>query len=713
MRPGGWSRSRLDVAAMLLSAATASCGDKIHDVAWSGLSINTRLRPDLAAVDGARDLTSMSDGGDGGHQIVSPLYFGAIPAEALRQLRRSECIWVGSDAAPVLSYETVVSELHVEDREINLAQMGMCGFSEPETREPFRSDGEIVPITAGVDFPPMGLLTYRQAGLTDAHGQCLDFAGVPIGSRANPADLAAGTTMTDPNDHSQVTLDTSKVDCGKPDLAATPYCHGRAVHPTDQWCRHPLGGYPAAWCAVRCQVDAPTEDTTYGLEIVEEGTGLNFQLTSLNRRGMIPATLAHVKVVDTTVSTGVRKISRPLGFLGTSNQLMSWSWQVADTPRGLWAENFSPQLKVARVRFFLERPGEAGRPPVREDLVGARFPRQIQLQNGRLNTARTCTRPDASTPQLDLEACTGFFVTPTYLHDALDAKLTWQVDFLAPNNVPPFSAGDRVFIEFDLVGVNQSTQSLSVSPPGLDLGNVEVGEAQAFKDRLTVTNAGASSLTIQRLWLEDRQQREDRSGELSVAGLSPVFNPPFVLGPFSSFRITLATHFSRIEEKERWLVVEARSAGAPARRIRAAIQARGVDALLNVAPESLGFHRTAQPQQPVIEYERTLLIENAGYIDLHRNALLLEGTDAREFAVSSSDCGHPSVFASPVPASCRLGPGQAELIKVLYRPGSAGFHNAALRVETDAGEKVVPLTAICGETWRDSAGSTYTRACRY
>ena len=229
---------------------------------------------------------------------------------------------------------------------------------------------------------------------------------------------------------------------------------------------------------------------------------------------------------------------------------------------------------------------------------------------------------------------------------------------------------------------------LSIDPARREL-RVPINRLETLTSAFTVQNQDAGPVTIHRLWFEDAQGYEDTSGEWLVPGWAPAAAVPFELVSGASFAIDIAIHLSQLGvPTTRYLAIEASADGIPPWRTRVAVEGMAVAPILNIMPSAaLEFSAAGTV--------RSVIVENAGYSDLNRTRLILEGDHPEYFEIESSRCVS-GPFSVP-PSVCTLSPADTEQVRIRYRMLPAPWapllppHTARLRIVTDVGERLLPL----------------------
>jgi hypothetical protein len=720
-RPRG--RLLLGLPIAFLAATTSiGCVDQRALEINGRISVNRRLMANLAPPGTLQPGPFISDGGERHDALLDPLYPAEIAPADLRQLRASDCFWIESGAPLTLNYELVFSD-YQGDHTLSLDRVGSCTLSHPETRKALKIDGKWPAVTFALETP--GFIEWTGAPLADPYNRCVAF------------DPAADIWM---NPAQRDAIDPGKVDCNDPQRRSSHYCTGRRPRDT-RTLACPLH-YPHAEgvfdgmintlhlyvsdgiCGLGCALPGPIEDTVYALEWLEPAKLLNGAAVG----AVLVSAPERLEPQIKTVAVS-RRLARPLTFfkevpgLPPGQRGEIWRWSVPDTARG-WQENFSPQLRVARVRFFVQTGVDDAGQPIRRYLSGAQFPAKLVLENGSSASLRTCTAPsNEARSDYDVEGCVDLFATPTYLSSDLKAKLEWNVYWQGPASTSlPVKPGDPVFIEFDVRdwGLERNHTLVRIEGGG-DRGSVQTGAPQRLSDVFEVLNDGVGGITIENLWFESANGTRDTSGELTVAALHPAATPPFRLPGLSAFTVDVDVLLQQEGTRERFLVIEASQGGMPPRQVRRPLRVTSQDASWYATPAGGLYRRRPGPGQNPIDYERWgVVVMNTGYLDFDRVAASVTGTDANAFTVTASDCAAagatPAQPLKPPPATCSLPSGASEALRIHFHPTHVGPSQAELVLTADnprLREWRIPLAGYCSEEWQDAQGGVHTARCNY
>jgi hypothetical protein len=672
-----WSSGRMLVAILVLGSMLGCVGTEelAPDDLNGEIQFNDRLRPDIGPVAGVSEPQFFSDGGEGEDEIITPLYHSMIPIADLRQLHRSEHLWVEDDGYPILSYEAVNADFSYPDAApLNTTRIGTCGYgTDPETRAQVGFNCDSNGKNCNYGQWSGGLPSSEELGITV--GLTSHTVRTPDPDPAQEARIREYNLVV-PLDLPDTVTDVDQLGC------YAPHAHGNSISP---------------YCVIQCGLPAARSDTTYTLQAVDPKMLQDINQTYPALRSPLHTVTPHLKVVS-----GSRALARPLTFLerlditelDTRYQSYYWRWAVPDLPNGHWEENFSPNLMVSNVRIFIERgynpdigiPNRQYLAPYRLVIDHKKCGREADPEVGIIFGAGNC-------PEL---------VTPTYHHRAISNKLGWLVEFRVWADAmgqiteePPVKAGDPVYIEFEVVDatIGSRGSALRVSPPAVDLGEVTMSSKPVLFERIfTVSSVGVASATVERLWMEGRDAT-DFSVSVPTTG-----SLPFALRPLQAFALTLEANLeanaSPFGVKNATVVVQARDAAGQVIQVRGSIVLTAVDAILEVFPEYLPLVRDSTRQQATVEYQKHVIVANYGYVDLDRGTIILTGSHASAFTVLGSDYYPGSVYALP-PASNTIPSGGHEQLTVVYHPSSAGTHRAQIRITSNAGEKIIELAGQC------------------
>ena len=667
-KEGGWV-----LAALLVTAASTAClptaeVDLTGEATW-----NERLRADLQPLSpvqvanppyvfDALGRAYYSDGSGDGSEIVSEVSHSLIAPQRLREMRSSECLWVGGDGFPMLSFEAIVTGFESSGR-ANLDTIGLCGGypSDPVTREVLSIDGS-----------------------NSAFGVSLD--GLSVAVNAYTGNDVAGNPYAE--------CDGAR----PPGAPETLLGEGLAI------------GEPGTYlpfCSIRSGLGMPDEDTSYSIEVVDlDGSypGLGTRVRDLS---------PELKVVRRT-----RVIARPLEFRRTrfsdSDQVFvhDWIWRVDTIDEGgepddmgfRWRENYAPSVLVEKVRVFVQTTngpaplGSSGR-----SYVPVRAIRTLEEGEAggpqRVDPFRSgCSTDEAGDPDgngsVYLGPC-GITATPTYalvpdLNGRMTEKLEWRVQFetLTENELPPAIPGDALFIEFHLSSptLGSQTGSLLLEPGAVDLGEQDTSRPQTDVGSMEISSVGVGASIVESISIEGAH-----AAEFSYAIPSGI-DPPFVLPPGTSELVDVRTRIVGTGDRQAELVVRYADTAGEAGEARVALYAEGVSPELHVLPSSLSLRRGVGYSSSSY-WRRAFLVANFGGAPLDRDSFRVSGAGASHFRLVSSDCGGKTT--SPPARGCRLDPGESELVYVDYVPQGAGHVRATVIVETHFGDEQVSLFGTC------------------
>lgn len=677
----GRSLAPLLLGLSLLGLLQAAClPTDALDVFQGSALFNDRLRPDLEPLSAAQsegppwverdDRAYHGDGGPDGAALVSPLHHSMIPSDRLRTLRRSECLFVEDAGFPVLSFEAVFLPEDVGDAEINLERVGLCDGipRDPVTRE--------------------GLVLNGAAG-NFAIGQTRETVGVFVYSGDDADENPYGAcTGERPRDRVEVILADELV--------------GGAE------------GTFLPWCLLQGSVpDPPRADSRFELDFVDRETR---EPVVLDEPGL--AALRTRVGPDLKVVPGRRTIARPLEFAGSDYDaendrwIHTFAWRVpsVDASGGLdpagpfWRENFAPSVLVDRVAFFVQTSVAAAPPgsPERDYVVvdklrvaevGDLGPREpIPFDAG-------CDAEQGGDPEdegaLYLAGCE-ITATPTYalspdVNGRMTEKLEWRVQFYTPGESDPLPVepGERFFIEFDLTApiFGSGQGALMIDPDYAYLGRAPVGTKQRRARAATLWNVGDAAVRVESIAL-----RHSSAGKFDFA-LPDGLSLPIVLPAGRAIPLDLLVTTSRWGWQTARLEVEWSDRGARSEALRIPVVAYGALGDLEVLPRALSVQRGTGVASAAAR--RSLVLANHGNLALERGSLAIEGIHAGFFSVVGSDCGGTAY--RPAPASCRIEPGESEIVTVEYHPYFAGLHDARLVIETNVEDDEIRLLGRCTE----------------
>jgi hypothetical protein len=197
-----------------------------------------------------------------------------------------------------------------------------------------------------------------------------------------------------------------------------------------------------------------------------------------------------------------RRIARRMGQLTGGGFRYAWSTPAAGPPTLRWHENFSPNLLVEDVRFFLLQPDGTELP-----LTGISGNRVLLFGEGGASWA---CEGSPVTGTFGIASClaggviTSLPVTPTYAVEQLSpaygeplaVPLRWEVAFLGD---PRIGGAGEVYIELT-VRAEFGEAGMTGRPLVVDLGDVMVGDQAS--DWAELTNVGGPTLEIEAIWID-------------------------------------------------------------------------------------------------------------------------------------------------------------------------------------------------------------------
>ncbi len=628
---------------------------------------NQRLMPGGGASEGKAVSDYYTDGGPQGDEIISELYHSTVSITYLRKLRKSQYFWVEGDGFALLSLEPLIENivLPIDDNNCTYeGTIGSCGgdLRDSETRQLIECDGHTLVFTNLLG------MTVGLRGCTDCSNLCSDTdEKCKDKCTAKKLDYSQGVILDD--------------NCTVEDVAnfSAEYAN------------------PLPLCMIRSAVPSLLQDTTIEL------MAMNSKLENINNSFPRVASDWHTVLPHMQVVNGARQLARPLIWADRDephdpNDPTSdidryyWQWRVPLDKDNTWQENFSPNLQVNTVRVFVEREDDPDTGlPLREYLT----PKNVHI-NG---TRCTSDPEDGTTFSLITFNKT---VTPTYDKENLDQvdhiddalRLNWEVEFQVVKQEgtfkePPVHKGDPVYIEFEVVDTSIGTTGagLRIEPGGMNLGDVRLNASPTFERVFTVINEGMADAIVDSIDLEGRD-----AGDFS-ARVHSGKSLPLLLRAGRSFEVTLDSHAKTWGLKQADVVVKGHgNSSAQPVEIRARVFMRATDAMMNVAPEVISFHRDDDVKDK-IQYQRRFLAENSGGLDLHRRDVVISGPDASAFSILSSR--YQGVEDSPAPISRWIAPANDETFTILYHPTSQGMHSARIDIDSDAGQESVDLHGVC------------------
>jgi len=657
---------------VLAAALMSGCQSRVGlAIIRADVGFNDRLRGDLGPTVDGQSSRYFLDATIAGDQPVAPLAFSSIDPMTQRLLRRSHVFWVERDGFVRLSFEAVLRNIEVPfNEEISVIRSagsctavlsGRTDVSDVETRGTLQIN------------PPLPVGVLRITSFEENFGEY----------------TAAATACTEGD---------ARRDPDSPPTPLTQGCNTRNLRALSSFTRE----QPAPFCVLGAVGDNLIGDVSYSLQV------RNNDLSTLEAKFNAPAlALApNVKVVGEA-----RQIARRLEYLGErrledGTRLHRWRWRTL-LQDGLWEENFSPNLRIARI--WLYRTG-------RDDTSQRNYLNPVPLEAGPLRGDETLDevgdceldhvqRDADGNPFVNAPACLGA-LTPTYSQGQLlrdvpfedGDRLAWEYTAaVAPGGQLPFDAASaQLFIAFELAAdrFGRSGSSLRAEPAGKDLGGVAVGQPTQFTGAFHLLNDGPASVQITRIAMEGAQSPDFRVRADSG-------NVPFWVAGGTSGGVTVEIAPQTLGQRRATLVIEGTTPGGAVQTLRLGVQATAQSAALHVLPTKLKFRRDDILPDTAPGALPGFLVLNYGSLPLTRRSMQIRGPHAAFFTVLRSEQGYSTTM--PPPASLTLGPGEDEGLRIYYHPVGAGLHTAEIVLETDVGSRTVSLDGSCTGTCRYEA----------
>jgi len=697
-----------------------------------------RLRPDFQPLgsqppSGRRETYSNGNVYDENGQLadpgaapLSPLLFGDIEESLVPQLRRAECLWVdrGNESARV-SFEAIAYGVAIDELDGVVAEMSSCGgyINDPVTRH------TVVQVE---DMDPSDM-----DQLIGEASPWLDVEAVLFEGRATPDPYHA-------------------CDAGDAGIAGQPArrvnLRGRLQEPfqfPSSWSHTPRA-YP--FCANQAALARLDQDTSIELRMLNVDTGDTLESEGANAPPFEVPT--RVKVVEPSSAGDEFLISRPLEFVGPREVRvdgsrtitpMGWTWRAPLAADGRWSENFSPNLAISRIRVFRD----GGVDPDTGELVREYLsPGNVDaysdpaLRRGDRELRCDFDPEDGDGPEACVDTL-GF--VPTYRIDRqqvgtrLSDLLSWVVEFdrvvecepvtnpdgtMDCNDVvveePPVEEGDRdVYLEFHLVrpGTGTSSQGLSVRPAANDFGDVRADTGPEFQDVFTVHNWGQGRITLTEVEL----QGPDAGMFEILGGGGAIVGRQLDTGDSLSVGVRVVGSSLHYGRREASLRVVAADLQGRSMSVRGELRATVVDWIFEAVHQPFHFLRSTgqDPWDDVQQWQKALLITNAGWVDMPRTRITITGPGAEHFSVVRAESEHlapedyvPWIRGEEPPRENAIAPGSSELFYVVYHPDvpyprtlQHGDDRADLRFLVGEAEYRIPVAGTCVGTCQFRAPS--------
>jgi len=658
---------------LLLSALTGCFSSNALKITHAEVGFNDKLTPSLGAT-ASFEAPRFYSNGQGGKPLVTPITFSAVDAAQMARLRLSRAFWVEREGFALLSYEVVFHNVSAE--------------FYPDADEPEHQDYHVNAV--GTCIGDNGL-----AVRPDTRG-ALEVTPQPDGTWVTGRFVIPGT----------VALQTCRGGAALQNPANPPAALDADC--TEQNLRNLTStrrADPLPFCVIEGDTETVTSDVS--LALVPRTPDMKPLPPEFTAR---PMALPHIKVVADSRRLARRMTYRNAVDTQEGGRRHRFEFQVG-WEDGLWTENFSPNLLVAKAYVFLEGAANSTRTylspaplaamtrlnPDDPDLVqkiGDCAPGDVLAE---------AAGPDDARPYLDIPECIER-VTPAYVYanlsggaDIDDAQqIVWEYSLVtAPGEEPPFDPERaKLFIEFEVThdSFGRSGSGLRAAAPASTLGVVPVGRPTAFGGAVRLLNDGAASLRVTQLTLSGPQ-----AGEFSArpdAGSLPALIPGR-----GALNLTVEVTPALQGQRAASLAIQGNTPGGAAQTIRVGLIADARTGTLVSHPDTLLFHRTPDVPGDQEVASRPFLIENPGNAPLTRTAFVVSGAGQPHFSVVRADYG-PTTH-SPARASQVLNPGESEIVYVQYHPRAAGQHRAAVAIESTAGTAVVNLQGFCGGVCND------------
>jgi hypothetical protein len=371
-----------------------------------------------------------------------------------------------------------------------------------------------------------------------------------------------------------------------------------------------------------------------------------------------------------------RTLSRRMHFAGVVRSENQFSWSVPVLEHNRWQENFSPSLKILKVKTFKR---------AANGQMTYMQPTSYEV-NGFLCQPRQ--RPDYDI-FTDCSLATNVHTfTPTYWNGDKDKPLQW-VMFFSPSVA---GASDEVYVEFTVGDAIGSIDGVLLSPIRLDFGRVATGTR--VMSHVFVENTGTTDIMVDQPIL-----RSDTPTEFELqppAGVTfPVTLAPGDLIPLEAYAVPAG-----IGASEKSMIVEVEARGVVSGKVVASQMEMRYEEIsgpiIVVVPDSMRFYWDPCPTER--RDHRTMVVINAGHLPMtRRNPPRIEGAVPDAFQITSVH--DPTVVIES---------GGFEDIRVEFNPGfingAPGDYAAELVVDTDAtagsggifsnGETRLPLVGL-------------------
>lgn len=636
---------------------STACPGREHSVMYDGF-FNPRLRPDLASFNIALPPSDpnyftyepgsyYTAGGDKGDEFVSPIFFtfsgGDGRHKDLEGLHHSECFWMHANDRAHVAWEVVgkfrpradcedCPELHPEK---NVA--GACNLGHPYTRSPMETvEGEQLPMAEELD------------------GDLGDFRFVKVHRFHFGSGALDRSLYTDQYNECRFT---------------TPPLQ-EAVAVLDGPCASDVEGAFALCMKHGCHIPIPNDSSLmFELDARLEGLG-----GAYNRFYPEP----HIKVVNQP-----RTLSRPMrhdGSRGGTTPASIFSWTVPVLENNRWQENFSPSLKVLKLKTFKRAAnGQITHiQPIHYDVNGL-----------------FCDQPRQTSDHDIFNVCqlSHHLYTPTYAHVDKDTPLTWTMLF-DPGDA---GAGDEVFVEFTVSDAVGPEDEVLLSPLALDFGRVVTGTRMTRQ--IFVENTGRTDIRVDQF-----VQISDNATEFALQ-LPAV---PFTLAPGDLMALDVSAIPAGTGSSEKSMTVEVVATGVVSgQEVKSQMEMQYQEisgARAHVMPVPLKFFR--DPCESARRYRRTMVLDNVGHVPMTRRDLpRIEGAVPDAFQVIST---HDQ--------TATYEPAGYEDFRVEFDPGlingAPGDYAAELVFDTDATSAVEESTYFSNGEIRLPLEGHYSLSCQ-
>lgn len=658
---------------LLLIALLSGCiGTTAFKIRGGTLELNPRLRGDFNASSGMAEGRFFSDGtcslqagsSDECH-FISTLRNSLLTGTQLQHLRRANFFWMESDGFPKLSFEVVGRHLDTYEADdpsrviSSQVDVGSCwGFPllDPENRQAVRGMENAV-VANSRETTNQFDVTVRECA-------------APLAPNAISENLSAVTG-----------------NCANSSVQALVANIQPVAHENPPLCVKDLG------LNARMMADLSytlTPGASAGINLADFWQDLSI--------APLPIT-PHLKVVPID---GVRTISRVMQLKSVQDnddgsKTFRWTWTVPlDGDR--WAENFSPNITVAKARV---RKGPFGN--------NNTYLPMKRLDIGRFNCS--ASRAEGET-EFAIQVCEpnmqgGFNVTPTYdagtfsqapVDDGL--RLLWEAQVRIPANSTLVTQNDTVSLEMDLTAIStigSSGAGLLADPGGRNLGSVRTGSSGSHSV-FVLQNFGVMAAWIDSIVPVGANAAEFGSVQIrrmpsttTAAATAPApITPPFFLRGGSSVAVEVTPSFQTAGEKRTDLVVTYKDIRRTPQTLRVAVMANAVSPQINALPPQVSFY--LQSSSPAPHLERGALMTNDGGVAVVRQGVSITGPNAADFRVLRAEYG---LGNSDLSQQLTMDPGNAEIYRLAFYPLVAGDRHATLNIHTNEGDLSIALFGRC------------------